>query len=159
MRGLGGRSDVAVAVFRPDSSRLSGRVHRNRHAKAAMGAMSVNKSDRNDARALAQVVRSGWFKVVHVKSAESQELRTLLVTREFLVNKVRDHENEVRGVLRPFGLKVGHVSAGEFEARARELCEGWARLLMCIDALLWARRSARAALAAPSRAPAGGPER
>lgn len=110
-----------------------------RHAKAAMSAMSVNKNDRNDARALAQVVRSGWFKTVHVKSVESQELRTLLITREFLVNKVRDHENEIRGVLRPFGLKVGRVSAGEFEARARELCEGSPRLLMCIDALLRAR--------------------
>jgi transposase len=110
-----------------------------RHAKAAMGTMSMNKNDRNDARALAQVVRSGWFKVVHVKSVESQELRTLLITREFLVNKVRDHENEIRGVLRPFGLKVGRVSAGEFEGRARELCEGLPRLLMCIDALLRAR--------------------
>jgi transposase len=110
-----------------------------RHAKAAMGAMSMNKNDRNDARALAQVVRSGWFKTVHVKSVESQELRMLLITREFLVNKVRDHENEVRGVLRPFGLKVGRVSASEFERRARELCEGSPRLLMCIDALLSAR--------------------
>ena len=67
-----------------------------RHAKAAISAMSHNKTDRNDARSIAQLVRSGWFKSVHVKSVESQELRTLLTSREFLVNKLRDHENEVR---------------------------------------------------------------
>jgi transposase len=55
-----------------------------RHAKAAIGAMATNKNDRNDARSIAQVVRSGWFKTVHVKSVESQELRTLLVSRTFL---------------------------------------------------------------------------
>lgn len=71
-----------------------------RHSKAAIAAMSLNKTDRNDARSIAQLVRSGWFKTVHVKSAESQELRTLLTSRQFLVNKLRDHENEIRGALR-----------------------------------------------------------
>lgn len=80
-----------------------------RHAKAAMGAMNRNKNDRNDARSLAQLVRSGWFKAVHVKLRPSQELRTLLTAREFYVNKLRNHENEIRGLLRPFGLKVGKV--------------------------------------------------
>ena len=60
---------------------------------------------------MAQLVRSGWFKTVHVKSVTSQELRTLLTSREFLVNKLRDHENEMRGALRPFGFKVGKISA------------------------------------------------
>lgn len=55
-----------------------------RHAKAAITAMSRNKNDRNDARSLAQIVRSGGFKAVHVKSTDSQELRTLLTSREFL---------------------------------------------------------------------------
>lgn len=68
-----------------------------RHAKAAMVAMNRNKNDRNDARSLAHLVRSGWFKAVHVKSRPSQELRTLLTAREFYVNKLRDHENEIRG--------------------------------------------------------------
>ncbi len=90
-----------------------------RHLRGAIGAMAANKTDRDDARAIAQVVRSGWFKAVHVKSTESQELRVLLSAREFLVNKVRDHENEIRGLLRPFGPKVGRVGAAGFEARAR----------------------------------------
>jgi transposase len=110
-----------------------------RHAKAAIAAMSHNKTDRNDARSLAQLVRSGWFKSVHVKSIDSQELRTLLTSREFLVNKVRDHENEIRGSLRPFGLKVGPVGSSAFASRIRELAADRPRLLLCMEALLAAR--------------------
>lgn len=110
-----------------------------RHAKAAITAMSHNKTDRNDARSIAQLVRSGWFKTVHVKSVDSQELRTLLTSREFLVNKVRDHENEIRGALRPFGLKVGRVGTRAFASRIRELVADRPRLALCMDALLKAR--------------------
>ena len=53
---------------------------------------------------------------MHVNSVESEELWTLLVSREFLVSKIRDHENEIRGSLRPHGLKVGHAGASDFEA-------------------------------------------
>jgi len=101
--------------------------------------MTRNKNDRNDARSLAHPIRSGWFKAVHVKSVESQELRTLLVAREFFVNKLRDHENEIRGLLRPFGLKVGRVAARDFEARIRELTAGTPRLRLCMEALLAGR--------------------
>lgn len=110
-----------------------------RHAKAAMVAMTRNKNDRNDARSLAHLIRSGWFKAVHVKSVESQGLRTLLVAREFFVNKLRDHENEIRGLLRPFGLKVGRVTARNFEGRVRELTAGIRRLTLCMQALLEGR--------------------
>ena len=51
----------------------------------------------------------------------SQELRSLLVAQKFFVNKLRDHENEIRGLLGPFGLKVGRVSASGFDARVRDL--------------------------------------
>lgn len=87
-----------------------------RHAKVAMMAMKRNKNERNEARSLAQLIRSGWFKAVHVKSTESQEMRTLLMSRELFANKLRDHENELRGRLRPFGLKVGRIAARDFEA-------------------------------------------
>lgn len=110
-----------------------------RHAKAAMVAMTRNKNDRNDAGFLAHLIRSGWFKAVHVKSVESQELRSLLVAREFFVNKLRDHENEIRGLLRPFGLKVGRVSTREFEGRIRELTSDTPRLRLCMEALLAGR--------------------
>lgn len=98
--------------------------------------MSMNKTDCNDARSLAQLFRSGWFKAVHVKSVESQEHRTLLGSREFLVYKLRDHENEIRGQLRPFGLTVGQVSTSGFAERIHELVEGRPRLRLCMEALL-----------------------
>ena len=123
-----------------------------RHAKAAIVAMNRNKNDRNDARSIAQLVRSGWFKAVHVKSRRSQELRTLLTAREFYVNKLRDHENEIRGLLRPFGLKVGKVGARDFEARARELVAGDPLLELCIHTLPAGRAAMKTALADLHRA-------
>ena len=117
-----------------------------RHAKAAMVAMNRNKNDRNDARSLAQLIRSGWFKSVHVKSTESQEMRTLLMSREFFVNKLRDHENEIRGLLRPFGLKVGRVTAKDFGRRVRDPVSGNPRLEVCIRALLDGRAAMMARL-------------
>ena len=59
--------------------------------------MNRNKNDRNDARSIAHLIRSGWFKAVHVKSVASQGLRSLLAAREFFVNKLRDHENDSVG--------------------------------------------------------------
>lgn len=82
--------------------------------KAAMAAIA-NKSDRNDAGSIAQVIRPGCFKAAHVKPAQSQELRALRTTRGFLVNEIRDHENEIRGAVRPHGLKVARSAASGFQ--------------------------------------------
>ena len=60
-----------------------------------------------DARVIAQTVRTGWIRAVHVKSALSRELRTLLTARRLLVSKLCDVDNGVRGLLRGFGLKMG----------------------------------------------------
>jgi transposase len=83
-----------------------------------------------------------------VKSVESQELRTLLGSREFFVNKLRDHENEIRGLLRPFGLKVGQVSSSGFAGRIRDLVTDRPRLKLCMEALLTARETLMKQLAA-----------
>src|SRR5208337_3823146 len=80
-----------------------------RHAKAAMKAQQV-KTDRNDARGLAHIMRTGWYREVHVKSRDSQELRMLLNNRRFLLDKRIAVDNEVRGSLRTFGLKLGKVT-------------------------------------------------
>jgi transposase len=66
-----------------------------RHVKAGLGAMR-NKTDRNDARGIAQLVRLGWFRQVHMKSAEAQRIRMLLVNRQQLLTKALDLENSVR---------------------------------------------------------------
>src|SRR5487761_456944 len=83
-----------------------------RHVKAALSAMVV-KTDRKDARGIAQLLRMGWFRPVHCKSPSAQEVRALLVARKQLQAKTRDVELSVRGLLRGFGLKVGEVSKGQ----------------------------------------------
>ncbi len=109
-----------------------------RQMKAALRAMR-NKTDRNDARGIAQVMRTGWFRFVHVKSPESQELRLLLNHRKTLQRKTLDLENEVRGTLKAFGLKVGKVSRGRFAARVRELVADRPRLRAATESMLKAR--------------------
>ena len=80
-----------------------------------------NKTDRNDARGIAQLVRLGWFRQVHIKSEDAQRTRMLLVNRQQLLTKALDIENSVRGSLKVFGLRVGVVGRRGFEARALEL--------------------------------------
>ena len=107
-------------------------------AKAALGAMR-NKTDRNDARGLAQPVRTGWFRAVRVKSTESQELRMLLTSRKLLHGKCLDVENQTRGLLKAFGLRVGPVARARYDTRVRELLAGRERLLAVAEPLLRAR--------------------
>jgi transposase len=91
-----------------------------RHAKAAL-ALQINKSDRNDARGLAQIVRTGWFREVAVKSVDSHLVRSLLTTRAQLVRMRVDLGNQIRGVLKPFGLVAGKGGGQPFAARVRAL--------------------------------------
>ena len=77
-----------------------------RHVRAAFKAMPV-KTDRKDARGIAQLMRLGWFRAVHCKSLPAQEVRALLTTRKLLQAKRHDVEMSLRGVLRGFRLKVG----------------------------------------------------
>ena len=79
-----------------------------------------NKTDRNDARGIAQMMRLDWVRMVHVKSPESHALRLLLTNRKTLQRKALDIENEIRRTLKAFGLKVGKVSRRSFE---RKVCE------------------------------------
>jgi transposase len=80
-----------------------------RQAKAAMGAMP-NKTDRNDARGIAHIMRTGWYRAVHVKSPSCRSWRALLTARRMVLNKRRDVENGIRALLREVGLKVGTPS-------------------------------------------------
>ena len=91
-----------------------------RQAKAAMGAMP-NKTDRHDARGLAQIMRTGWYRAVHVKSPSCRSWRALLTARRLVLNKRRDVENGIRALLREVGLRVGTPSRRDFPARVREL--------------------------------------
>jgi transposase len=106
-----------------------------RHVRDAFKAMSV-KTDRNDARAIAQLMRLGWFRPVHCKSVEAQEVRAVLTARKLLQSKLLDVENSLRGVLRGFGLKVGKTTERTFAARIEELVAGHAALASIAKALL-----------------------
>lgn len=118
-----------------------------RHMKALLKAQEINKSDRNDARGIAQMMRVGLFKPVHVKTLAAQEQRMLLTSRKLLQRKLLDIECDMRGTLRNFGLKVGVVSTKNYEARIRELVEGFPRLAEIVDPLLTVRQVMRQQLA------------
>lgn len=106
-----------------------------RQAKAAMGAMP-NKTDRNDARGIAQITRTGWYRAVHVKSPPCRSWRALLAARRMVLNKRRDVENGLRALLREAGLKVGTPSRRDFPARVRELAADDPVLASLVEPLL-----------------------
>lgn len=122
-----------------------------RHVKAALSAMTV-KTDRRDARGIAQLLRLGWYRPVHAKSASSQEIRSLLTARKLIQGKLLDIESGIRGVLRGFGLKVGPISRGRFEVRIRELVEGQTMLETVVGSMLAARTALQAEFARLHRA-------
>jgi transposase len=102
------------------------------------------KTDRNDARAIAQVMRVGWFTIVHIKSSGSQETRMLLTNRKTLLDKQIDIENEIRGTLRAFGVKLsGRISQVSFERQALELISHLPRLEAMVRPMLIARSALR----------------
>jgi transposase len=117
-----------------------------RHMRAVLKAQ-INKTDRNDARGIAQMMRVGLYRPVHVKTLRSQKLRMLLVHRKLLQSKSIAIENDLRGTLRNFGLKVGVVGTAKFEARIKELVENLPDLAALVEPLLVVRRVLREQIA------------
>src|SRR6202166_3272173 len=113
-----------------------------RHMRAVLQAQ-INKTDRNDARGMAQMMRAGLYRPVHVKTLRSQKLRMLLTHRKLLQSKAIAIENDLRGTLRNFGLKVGVVGTVKFEARIKELVENLPDLAELVEPLLVVRRVLR----------------
>jgi transposase len=113
-----------------------------RHMRAVLKAQ-INKTDRNDARGIAQMMRVGLYRPVHVKTLRSQKLRMLLTHRKLLQSKAIAIENDLRATLRNFGLKVGVVGTVKFETRIQELVENVPDLAMLVEPLLVVRRALR----------------
>jgi transposase len=113
-----------------------------RHMRAVLQAQ-INKTDRNDARGMAQMMRAGLYRPVHVKTLRSQKLRMLLTHRKLLQSKAIAIDNDLRGTLRNFGLKVGVVAASKFEARIRVLVGDLPDLAELVEPLLVVRRTLR----------------
>ena len=117
-----------------------------RQVKSALKAMPI-KTDRRDAEGIARLLQMGWFRPVHCKTVSSQEMRALLTSRRSVKNAIIDMELSLRGVLRNFGLKIGAVSKGRWEARVRELIAGNAMLEAAAEPILSARAALRRELA------------
>jgi transposase len=113
-----------------------------RHMRAVLKAQ-INKTDRNDARGIAQMMRVGLYRPVHVKTLRSQKLRVLLTHRKLLQSKAIAIENDLRATLRNFGLKVGVIGTVKFETRIRELVANLPDLAVLVDPLLIVRRAIR----------------
>lgn len=121
-----------------------------RHVRTAFKTMPV-KTDRSDARGMAQLMRLGWFRPVHCKSLSAQETRALLTARRQLAGRQRDLELSLRGLLRNFGLKVGKVASGSYQARILELVDGHPLLQQIATPMLAARAVLRAQAAVLDR--------
>src|SRR6202795_2315053 len=113
-----------------------------RHVRNAFKTMPV-KTDRKDARGIAELMRLGWFRPVHCKSMEAQETRALLTARKLVQKMLHEVEMNLRGVLRGFGLKVGKTTPVAFEARIKELVAGHQNLEVIAHSLLAARATLR----------------
>ena len=113
-----------------------------RHMRAMLKAQ-INKTDRNDARGIAQMMRVGLYRPVHVKTLRSQKLRVLLTHRKLLQSKAIAIENDLRATLRNFGLKVGTIGPVKYEMRIRELVENLPDLAVLVEPLLLVRRVIR----------------
>jgi transposase len=109
-----------------------------RHVRNAFKIMPV-KTDRKDARGIAELMRLGWFRPVHCKSMEAQETRAMLTARKLVQKELQETESSLRGILRGFGLKVGKTTPVGFEGRIRELVAGHPSLEVITSALLSVR--------------------
>jgi transposase len=108
------------------------------HTRAALKSMR-NKTDRNDARGLAQILRTGWFQPVYIKSDEAYRMRLLLTARRNLKRKFLDLENAVRHSLKAFGIRLGHVARKDFERKVREHLQDDPVMTSMVEGLLTAR--------------------
>lgn len=113
-----------------------------RHARAALK-MQINKTDQNDAEGLAQIMRTGWYRPVHVKSFEAHRARALLGARAQLVGMTTRLSNTIRGVLKTFGLFPGAARGLPFDRRVESLLGDRAELAAIVQPLLAAWRQLR----------------
>ena len=117
-----------------------------RHAKAALS-MQINKSDRNDAVGLARIMQTGWYKEVLVKRLSCHEVRAALNSRALLVKIKRDLENQIRGLLKNLGLRIGKAGGNVFSRRVEELIADQSLLKEAVRPLLAVRESVRREIA------------
>ena len=114
-----------------------------RHAKAALD-MAANKTDANDADGLAHLAEVGFYREVRVKGYDSMLIRTLVAARTRLVRITTELSNQIRGLMKTFGLVIPRSKGGKFEAEVRHRLAGQDALARIILPVLAAWRSVRA---------------
>jgi transposase len=92
----------------------------SRQAYQALKSLATHKTDRNDARGLAHLPRTGFFKPVHVKSLQAHALRSLIIARKKLVGQRVTLENQIRGLAVVFGIRLPRALAAAFIDQARQ---------------------------------------
>ena len=109
--------------------------------------MRLNKTDENDAEGLAQIMRTGWFRAVHVKSLDAHRARALLGARAQLVGMTTQLSNMIRGVLKTFGLLPGTGRGLRFDRKVETLLEGAPEIALIVRPLLATWRQLREQIA------------
>jgi len=118
-----------------------------RHARAALK-MQMNKTDQNDAEGLAQVMRTGWYRAVHVKSLDAHRARARLGAIAQLVGMTARLSNHIRGMLKTFGMLPGAMRGLSFDRRVEALLAGRDDLAPIVRPVLAAWRQLREQIAA-----------
>jgi transposase len=114
--------------------------------------MRLNKTDQNDAEGLAQIMRTGWYRSVHVKSLDAHRARALLGARAQLVGMTTRLSNHIRGVLKTFGLLPGAMRGLRFDRRVEALLADRDDLAPIVRPMLMAWRQLREQTAAFDKA-------
>src|SRR6202162_4798675 len=114
--------------------------------KAALQ-MRLNKTGENDAEGLAQVLRTGWYRPVHVKSFYAHRARALLGARAQLVRMTTRLSNMIRGVLKTFGLRPGPGRGLGFDRSVEALLESAPEIGLIVRPLLATWRQLREQIA------------
>ncbi len=117
-----------------------------RHTRAALE-MQINKTDQNDAEGLAQIVRTGWYRSVHVKSFDSHRARALLGARTQLIGMTTRLSNHIRGVLKAFGLLPGGMRGMPFDRKVEALILDRSEVALIVRPMLVAWRQLREQIA------------
>lgn len=120
----------------------------SRQAYQALKSLATHKTDRNDARGLAHLARTGFFKPVHVKSLPAHAVRALIIARKKLVGQRVTLENQIRGLAVVFGVRLPRALSPAFIDQALRSSEGIDGLSAAMRGLIGARTAVLAAVAA-----------
>ena len=120
----------------------------SRQAYQALKSLATHKTDRNDARGLAHLARTGFFKPVHVKSLPAHAIRALIIARKKLVGQRVTLENQIRGLAVVFGVRLPRALSSTFISRALRASEGIPGLSAAVRGLVAARAAVLAAVVA-----------